>query len=188
MVKQSSLLQSIRACSRKRFANVAGSGGETVWPACRICRAVVRRVNGVKVGECRLPSRKDFRPSLGRKSGLHRHADAFGGPGRPRHLGFDPTRGQTLGSRMTRRGFAMPCSFSNRKTARRYRFQGLLDRRSLSHRFLGLAALTAALCVANNFSPELANLSIYVSTFRRLTIVPAKVRTDKNRFNGNQWD
>jgi len=41
---------------------------------------------------------------------------------------------------MTRRRFAMPCSFSSRKTARRYGFQGLLDLRSLSHRFQGLAA------------------------------------------------
>ena len=41
---------------------------------------------------------------------------------------------------MTRRRFAMPCSFSSRKTARRYGFLGLLDLRSLAHRFHGLAA------------------------------------------------
>ena len=41
---------------------------------------------------------------------------------------------------MTRRRFAMPCSFSVRKTARRYGFQGLLGLRSLSLCFPGLAA------------------------------------------------
>jgi len=47
---------------------------------------------------------------------------------------------QSLGSRMTRRRFAMPCSFSTRKTARRYDFQGLLNLHSLAHRFQGFAA------------------------------------------------
>ena len=47
---------------------------------------------------------------------------------------------QSLGSRMTRRRFAMPCSFSSRKTAGRYGFQGLLDLRSLALCFPGLAA------------------------------------------------
>jgi hypothetical protein len=48
---------------------------------------------------------------------------------------------QSLGSRMTRRRFAMPCSFSSRKTARRYGFQGLLNLHSLPHRFQGFAAM-----------------------------------------------
>ncbi len=38
----------------------------------------------------------------------------------------------------------MPCSFSYRKTARRYGFQGLLDLRSLAHRFHGLSAYVEA--------------------------------------------
>jgi hypothetical protein len=41
---------------------------------------------------------------------------------------------------MTRRRFARPCSFSSRKTARRYGFQGLLNLLSLSLRFQGFAA------------------------------------------------
>jgi hypothetical protein len=47
---------------------------------------------------------------------------------------------QSLVSRMTRHRFAMPCSFSSRKTARRYGFQGLLNLHSLAHRFQGFAA------------------------------------------------
>ncbi|QPK61786.1 type II toxin-antitoxin system RelE/ParE family toxin [Methylomonas sp. LL1] len=42
---------------------------------------------------------------------------------------------------MTRRRFAMPCSFSSRKTARRYGFQGLLNLHSLALRFQGFAAI-----------------------------------------------
>src|SRR5574343_745480 len=59
--------------------------------------------------------------------------DSFGSPSRPCHLGFDPARGdQSLGSRITRRRFGMTCSFSNRKTARRFGFQKLLSLRSLT--------------------------------------------------------
>jgi hypothetical protein len=50
---------------------------------------------------------------------------------------------------MTRRRFAMPCSFSSRKTARRYGFQGLLDLRSLAHRFHGLAAVEYGVYMVN---------------------------------------
>ncbi len=45
---------------------------------------------------------------------------------------------------MTRRRFARPCSFSSRKTARRYGFQGLLNLHSLALRFQGFAAAADA--------------------------------------------
>jgi hypothetical protein len=54
---------------------------------------------------------------------------------------------------MTRRRFARPCSFSRRKTARRYGFQGLLNLHSLPLRFQGFAA---KVCNPKAFAPIVA--------------------------------
>ncbi len=69
---------------------------------------------------------------------------------------------------MTRRRFAMPCSFSNRKSARRYGFQGLLGLRSLTLCFPGLAAAEVGLTIQGHWRRQGIDqrLGVVVSNFR----------------------